>query len=97
VTVKTPPDQEPDVPKGPPLPLKPPWVPVNPGAVIVYVPVEPTDEQDDHREHSDDDMDEYDEDAVGVAEHAEWRQLDTEAACVAPHHSVGAGHVSAEE
>jgi hypothetical protein len=84
------------VPKGPPWPL-PPRVPVKPGAVVVYVPVEPTDEQDDQCEHSDEDMDEYDEVAVGVAEHAESRQLDTEADCVAPHHSVGAGQESAEE
>lgn len=54
-----------------------------PGAEMVYTPVEPAALHDDHCEQSDDESELYEVTAVGVAEQADWMQLETEAPWVA--------------
>lgn len=75
-------------PPGPPWPPGPNWpgpqLPVKAGAFTVNTLVLPALLQEDHWEQIDDDSELYDETAVGVAEHDEARQLETDAAWVAP-------------
>jgi hypothetical protein len=50
-----------------------------PGAETVYTPVEPAALHEDHWSQSEDESELYEVTAVGVAEQADWMQLDTEA------------------
>jgi len=54
-----------------------------PGAEMVYTPVEPEALHEDHCEQREEESELYETAAVGVAEQADWRQLDTEAPWVA--------------